>query len=135
VVHEHQRRYALDRITLQQFRHCVAVHLNQPHVRLELGRRLFEDRRHRPARTAPACPKINQQRNITALCVLVEASGTIQGSWVFFEQRPMAGAAFAAFAQPFARHAVDRVAMPANDVKRVAIGITWKRDASPEKSP
>jgi hypothetical protein len=51
--------------------------------------------------------------------VLVEASGTIQGSWVFFEQRPMAGAAFAAFAQPFARHAVDRVAMRANDVKRV----------------
>src|ERR1700692_4885461 len=53
VMHQNQRRYALDGEALQQFRYRIAVHLDQPHVGLELGCRLFEDRRHCPARTAP----------------------------------------------------------------------------------
>ena len=51
----------------------------------------------------------------------------VLGGEMFFEKRPMAGAAFAAFTQPFARHAVDRVAMRANDVQRVSHGVLRNR--------
>jgi hypothetical protein len=36
-MHQNQRRYALDGEALQQFRYRIAVHLDQPHVGLELG--------------------------------------------------------------------------------------------------
>src|SRR3984893_161893 len=60
VVHEHQRRYALDGEPPQQFLYGVAVDLDQPQIGFELGCRLFEDRRHRPAGTAPDSPEVNQ---------------------------------------------------------------------------
>src|SRR6266403_4919695 len=94
VVYEHQGRYGLDGEALQQFRRRIAVHLDQPHVRLELGCRLFEDRRHRLAGAAPGCPEIDEQRNVTVLCVLVEASGAVQCSRPPFVKRPVAGPAF-----------------------------------------
>ena len=81
-------RYALDRETLQQFRHRVAVDLDQPHVGFELGCGLLEDRRHRPARTAPACPEINQQRNVAALDAFVEPSGAVQTDTAFQDDAP-----------------------------------------------
>src|SRR6202163_2879954 len=56
VVHEHQCRYALDGEPPQQFLYGVAIDLDQPQSGFELGRRLFEDRRHRPAGTAPCGP-------------------------------------------------------------------------------
>jgi hypothetical protein len=59
--------------------------------------------------------------------MLVETGGAVQNNRVFFEKRPMAGAAFAAFTQPFARHAVDRVAMRATDVQRVSHGVLRNR--------
>src|SRR6202165_6205901 len=37
VMHQNQRRYALDGEALQQFRYRIAVHLDQPYVGLELG--------------------------------------------------------------------------------------------------
>src|ERR1700732_5542634 len=45
MVHEHQRRYALDGEPTQQFLYGVAVDLDQPQIGFELGCRLFEDRR------------------------------------------------------------------------------------------
>src|SRR4030081_184116 len=118
VVHQHQRRYALDAEALQQFRHRIAFPLDQPHVRLELGCRPFEDRRHRPAGTAPGCPEINEQRNVAVVCMPVEASGAVQCSRSPFVKRQMAGPALTALAQSFARHTVDRVAMGTDDVQR-----------------
>jgi hypothetical protein len=98
VVYEHQGRYGLDGEALQQFRRRIAVHLDQPHVRLELGCRLFEDRRHRLAGAAPGCPEINQQRNVAVFHVLVEARDTVQCRRPAFAKRPMAGSAFGALA-------------------------------------
>jgi hypothetical protein len=60
VAHEHQRRYALDGEPPQQFLYGVAVDLDQSQIGLQLGCRLFEDRRHRPAGTTPDSPEINQ---------------------------------------------------------------------------
>jgi hypothetical protein len=60
VVHEHQCRYALDGESPQQFLYGIAIDLDQPQIGFELGYRLFEDRRHRAARTAPDSPEINQ---------------------------------------------------------------------------
>jgi hypothetical protein len=39
MAHQHQGWYALDAEALQQVRRRVAVHLDQPHLRLEPGRR------------------------------------------------------------------------------------------------
>ena len=100
-------------IALQQFRYSVAVDLDQPHLGLELGCRLFEDRRHGPAGTAPGGPEINQQRDVAVPSMLVEASGAVQCSRPSFVKRPVAGPALGVLAQPVARHAVDRVAASA----------------------
>src|ERR1700737_564870 len=85
VWHESQRGDALDGEALQQFRHRVAVALDKPHLRLELGCRLFEDRPHRPAGAAPSCPEIDEQRNVAATGMLVEASGVVQRNRPLFE--------------------------------------------------
>src|SRR6202023_1965010 len=73
VVHEHQCRYALDGEPPQQFLYGVAVDLDQPQIGFELGCRLFEDRRHRPAGTAPDSPEINQYGNVIMVCLPPQA--------------------------------------------------------------
>jgi hypothetical protein len=50
----------LDGESPQQFLYGIAIDLDQPQIGFELGYRLFEDRRHRAARTAPDSPEINQ---------------------------------------------------------------------------
>jgi len=103
----------------QQFRYRIAVHLDQPHVGLELGCRLFEDRRHCPARTAPGRPR-NQPAAEMSLCFACLSNRATLSSAAGrpFIKRPMAGAALGAVAQSFARHTVDCVAMRADDVQR-----------------
>src|SRR5258707_679950 len=95
-VHKHQRRYALDGEAPQQFWHRVAVHLDQPHLRLELGCRPFENWRHCPAGTAPGRPEINEQRNVTVPCMLVEAHDAVQYNRPTFVKWQTAGPALPA---------------------------------------
>src|ERR1700704_1484363 len=97
-VHKHQRRYALDGEAPQQFWHRVAVHLDQPHLRLELGCRPFENWRHCPAGTAPGRPEINEQRNVTVPCMLVEAHDAVQYNRPTFVKWQTAGPALPAIA-------------------------------------
>src|ERR1700736_5207451 len=58
--------------------------------------------------------------------VLVEASDAVQCRRPLFVKRPMAGPALGALAQPFARHAVDRVAMRADNMQRAGHGCSGK---------
>ena len=76
--------------------------------------------------TAPGCPEINEQRNVTVLCMLVEPGGAIQCSRPPFVERPVAGPALAALAEPFPRHTVDRVAMRTDNVQRAGHGCSRK---------
>jgi len=82
----------------QQFWHRIAVHLDQPHLRLELSCRPFEDRRHCPAGTAPGRPEINEQRNVTVPCMLVEAHDAVQYNRPTFVKWQTAGPALPAIA-------------------------------------
>ena len=118
VMHQHQGRYVLDAVALQQFRCRIAVHLDQPHLGLELGCRLLEDRRHRPAGTAPGGPEINQQRDVAVPGMLVEASGVVERRRPPLVKRAMARPALGTVTQSLARQAVDGVAMRADDVQR-----------------
>src|ERR1700704_4923598 len=93
LVEKHQCRYASDGKALRQVRHCVAVHLDQPHFRLELGCRLLKDRSHHSTRATPSRPEIDEERNVIARRMSVEAASTAQRNRSPFKQRTMAGSA------------------------------------------
>ena len=124
VVHEHQRRDALDGKALQEFARRIGIDLYQSHLRFEFACRLREDRRHGPAGAAPSRPEIHQQRNVTKRCMPIETGSAVQCDWLPFEKGFVARSAFASVRQALARDTVDRVAVRADDIQHRSHGYT-----------
>src|SRR5258708_6365684 len=117
-MHQHQGRYVLDAVALQQFPCRIAVHLDQPHLGLEFRCCLFEDRRHRLAGTTPGGPEVNEQWDIAVPGMLIEASGIVERRRPPLVKWAMARPALGTITQSLARQAVDGGAMRADDVQR-----------------
>ena len=112
--HEDHGRDCLDLKARGKLPFGVGIDLGEPQPRLKLLCGGFESRSHGAARSAPGRPEIDQQRQVGRVGVAIEMR-RIEIDRMPGEQRLMAAAAFAAFAAPFRRHAVERMAMRAGD--------------------
>ncbi len=74
------------------------VEFHQAHSRFQARRRCFENRRHRPAGSAPRRPEIDQYGQVAAPQVALKGGG-IDSERVRGEQRLFALAAYRRFAQ------------------------------------
>lgn len=113
-----QCRNTLNEEAPQQIGRRFSVDLDQAYFGLECGRRFLEGRCHCPARTAPGCPEVDQQWNVTVVSVLFEASRVVQIEWSTLEQQLSAPPALPGLWEPLTRHAIGGVAVWANNVKR-----------------
>src|SRR5215831_20740873 len=93
----------------------IDIELDEPRPGLDRRRGLLEFRRHHLAGAAPRSPKVDQQWHVAFFEVPFEACG-VEHDRMCVEQGLVALSTAAAIRQPFARQAVDRVAMRANDV-------------------
>ena len=120
-----ERRNAADTELRGQVGLSLGVHLCQPDPGFELARGLLKLRRHHLARPAPGRPEIDQQRQIAALHVARERRrGQLDG--LAREQGLLAAAAVGTIRELGGRHAVDGLAMWADDVEFIFHGsLPW----------
>ena len=120
-----ERRDAADTELRGQVGLSLGIHLRQPDPRFELVRRLLELWRHHLARPAPWRPEIDQQRQIAALHVARERRRR-QLDGLAGEQGLLAAAAVGTIRELGGRHAVDGLAMWADDVEFIFHGsLAW----------
>src|SRR5690606_19789478 len=101
-----------------QVRLGLGIYLGQPHLGFKQGGCLLELRRHHLARSAPRRPKVNQQRQVTALQMTGEGRcGQING--FSGEQRALAPPANGLLCQLVGWHAIDGLAVWADDMHAV----------------
>jgi hypothetical protein len=100
----------------------VDIDLGEAGARLELLRRLVEDRRHHTARPAPGRPEVDDQRHVVALDMLVEGLCG-QSDRLAGEQVRLAGAALGLGRGTVGGDAVDRGAMGTDDVRGFGHGM------------
>ena len=103
----------------------LGIYLGQPHLGFKQGGCPLELRRHHLARSAPRRPKVNQQRQLTALQMTGEGRcGQING--LSGEQRVLAPPAIGLLCQLVGWHAVDGLAVWADDMNAVTHeGAPW----------
>src|SRR5690606_13800599 len=108
-----------------QVRLGLGIYLGQPHLGFKQGGCLLELRRHHLARSTPRRPKVNQQRQVTALQMTGEGRcGQING--FSGEQRVLAPPAIGLLCQLVGWHAVDGLAVWADDMNAVTHeGAPW----------
>ncbi len=114
---QHQRRNTADTESSRQRLVLFGIHLEQPYRRFELGRGLLEGRRHHATRAPPGRPKIDQQRQITALRLFAERR-RVHRHGLPGEQRRLAATTATARAQARHRHPIDPATLRAHHVFR-----------------
>jgi len=93
----------------------LGIDLGKPDARLQLRRRLFELRCHRPARPAPRRPEIHHHGDVALTDVLMEIrAGELDG--MRSKQGLVTLPAIGAFAQARSGNAIHCIAMRANDM-------------------
>ena len=103
-------RYRLDLIARREARLSLGIDLAEAQARLEFFCRSFKHRRHGAAWPAPGGPEINEQGQIGRAGVAIEMR-RIEADRMSLKKCLVALPAFAAFASPLGRNAIERVAM------------------------